>query len=129
MFRGSKLLLQSTPVCACIRKVENELKHRNATTDKSDDRGATRNNGPAPGGTAHAISRECHNCHQWRENCSRDWRIAVDGLALGRAAARIGRACQGPPAHGIFSGESAGHSHARHAAPALERQLVWEAHL
>ena len=61
-----------------------------------------RNDGAPGGRTADVASGERDDCHQRGQDCARNRRVALDGVSLGDAPARVGRKSKGRAATGYF---------------------------
>src|ERR1700738_2899173 len=80
-----------TSVCLWTASRERKLRRRGGTRrDPHGSRILTGHNRPPGGRAAYVAGGERHHRNQRSANRERDWRIAIDGVEVGGAAARAG---------------------------------------
>src|SRR5258708_15958671 len=119
-----------TSVCLWTTSRKRKLRRREgARRDPDDSRILTGHNRPEAGRVAYVAGGKCHHRDQRGAHRERGWRLAVDGMAVGGTAARIGRESKEPTWHRILPGASARYFDSGHAEATVERQSFRETHL
>src|SRR6266853_882207 len=123
-------LLPRTSACLWTASRERKLRRREGARRDPDGSGIlTRYNRPTAGRVAHLAGRKCNHRDQRRADCKRGWRLALHGVAVGGAAARIGRESKEPSRRRILPGASPRYPDSRHAEATAEGQSFRETHI
>src|SRR6266853_657664 len=123
-------LLPRTSACLWTASRERKLRRREGARRDPDGSGIlTRYNRPTAGRVAHLAGRKCNHRDQRRADCKRGWRLALHGVGVGGAAARIGRESKEPSRRRILPGASPRYPDSRHAEATAEGQSFRETHI